>query len=456
MHITLVNPSSSLDEEYSRLAGVGSTLPPLGLLYLAGSLEKEGHEVVINDTLIEGLKVTQETDIVGITATTPTFYRAVETAKHLKETHDVSLIIGGPHITAVPSDLNEQFDYGVIGEGEKTITELVDAISKGKRASDVKGICFRENGILKTTSFREYITNLDELPYPAYHLIRLSDYRASPTTSRSYPVGDMITSRGCPFKCIFCDRHVFGNKVRTHSPERVASEFEMLVEKYGACEIRFWDDTFNINPKRVIKICHLLQEKNLGVEWSCLARINNMSLELLGEMRGAGCWQVSYGIESGDENILNLVKKNLNLDDVRKVIDMTNSVGIESRGFFMFGLPYESRETMRKTLDFALSLNLDVAQFYITVPFPGTELYDLALNSGELKTVDWRFFRPNFPDKACFVPRGLSEKKILDMQKSAYRCFYLRPRYVMRQLFRLRDTENIHRFISAGKTLLGA
>lgn len=453
MHITLVNPSSSLDEEYGDLADVGSTLPPLGLLYLAGSLEEKGHKVVINDALIENLKIKQHTDLVGITATTPTFYRAVETAMYIRETFGIPIVLGGPHITAVPTDLNEYFDYGVMGEGEITFTELINLLEHGKNPDNVRGICFRKRGVLKVNDVREYVEDLDVLPYPAYHLVRFSDYRASPSTSRRYPVGDMITGRGCPFKCVFCDRKVFGNRIRLHSPERVVSEFRMLVEKQGVKEIRFWDDTFNVVPRRVMDICRLLKEE-IGIEWSCLARINNMNHKLIREMRMAGCWQISYGIESGNQGILDLTKKNLKLENVREVVDITKAEGIETRGFFMLGLPNETAGTMQDTINFATSLNLDIAQFYVTIPFPGTELYDMAYKTGELKTRDWRFFRPNFPDNVSFVPNGLSEEEIMSMQRLAYKRFYLRPEYILKQIPRLRERGNISRFISVAKVFL--
>ncbi|MFH1720970.1 MAG: radical SAM protein [Candidatus Altiarchaeota archaeon] len=454
LKVALIQASGTPKEEFGPVSRFATMTPPLGLLYLASQARLDGHVIEIHDASLSKIKIKHQVDVVGISASTPTFYHAIEIAAQLKNEFDVPILIGGPHISAFPSDLNpSSFDYAILGESEITIRNLLKAIENGSGIKDVQGIAFKDDkGEIITTKKQPLIPNLDDLPIPAYDLIDLNEYKASPVISKRIPLGSMITSRGCPYKCVYCDRRIFGEKFRAHSPKRVVEEIALLKEKHGAKEIRFWDDSFNIEKQRVMAICESLINEGLDIEWSCLARANLVDKEMLAMMRKAGCWQISYGLESGTQKLLDSIKKGLTLKQGEDAVKWTKAEGIESRGFFMLGLPGETKDTLNDTVSFACKIHLDLAQFYTTIPFPGSELYQISQVSGELNVSDWKFFRPNFPKRQPFIPKGLSEEEILNHQRKAYRRFYLRPSYILKQVFRMMKPENwirIKRIIKA-------
>src|SRR3989338_3670321 len=322
MNILLINPP--FEDEYSvgsskSIKYVLNVIPPLGLAYLAAALGKSGFAVEIIDGFlgnqdIPGI-IADRPDIIGLTATTPTFNSALVIARKIKEgLPSVIIILGGAHITAMPWEAMAAgpFDIGVIGEGEVTLTELVKLLSSkftslpatgwSNDLRRVKGIIFREGGDLVATPKREAIMDLDTIPFPARHLLApLSKYRPTPASYRRLPLGVMITSRGCPQQCAFCDRAVFGNSYRFRGPENVLGEAEELVYKYGAREIRFFDDCFTLDKERTIKICQGLRKIKPKLPWTCLTTVGSVTKELLKEMKASGCWQVLYGLESGSE-----------------------------------------------------------------------------------------------------------------------------------------------------------
>lgn len=300
-------------ERYSSAVGsVGGEQIPLGVYYLASYLRQNGYDVSATDA--EALKLTDEDilheigkvlpDFVGISSTTVSFHRALWVANKIKNNFpDIKIILGGPHIS---SNINhamgyDVFDYGVIGEGEITCLELLNAISNRSSLAQVKGIAFRDtNNQLIINPKREYISDLDTLPFPAYDLIpNISLYTPPPANYRTLPVINMITSRGCPNHCTFCDRNVFGSRYRERSAINVVKEIEYLKENYHIKEIAFVDDTFLINTKRIREIFSLLQERSLHFYWSCMARINNVDLDFLRYLKENGCWNIAFGIESG-------------------------------------------------------------------------------------------------------------------------------------------------------------
>lgn len=446
--ILLLNPPSTLEEEYKKFRELGNIQQPLGLAYLAAVLEQSGREVKIIDPnplnftiddIINSVKKFRP-DIIGISSSTPNFLRAIDLCKKIKETWNISIIIGGPHITAVPEEILKYkcFDFGVIGEGETTILELVEKIENREDASKVKGTVYNDNGRLAKTMPREFIKDLDSLPFPARYLLPpLEKYIPTRGTYKRLPLGTIITSRGCLYRCSFCDRSIFGNKFRYRSEKNIVDEIEVLINKFNAKEIKFWDDAINVIPTRVINICNEMINRGIKIPWSCIARINNMDEQILKKMKEAGCWQISYGIESGNQKVLDNIKKDLTIDQIKKVVSITNKVGIRTRGFFMLGLPGDTKETMKQTIDFAKRLRLDIANFYITTPYPGTDFYDDIKKSGELKEVSYNEYLTNFPDEISYVPKSLTAGLIKECQWKAYKSFYLRPQYIIRQFLGL-------------------
>lgn len=465
MRVVLVNPPFTLEECFRRFAKAGSLQQPLGLAYIAAILEKAGYDVKIVDApalklnLYQTVKVVAglAPDVVGLTSTTPNFSRCVYLAKNLKKIFDVPIVIGGAHPTALPVETLAYncFDIVVLGEGEYTMLELVEHLESGRTLTEVNGIAFRERGKVVKTSPRPYIEDLDRLPFPARHLLPpLRCYRPTPSAYRSLPQATLITSRGCPYSCIFCDRSVFGNRYRARSAANVVDEIEEVVRRYGAKEVRFWDDTFNIDRKRVLAICSEIRRRKLDVDWSCLCRANLVDEMMLHEMARAGCWQIDYGIESGSSELLRRIGKGLTLEQIRSAVEKTKAAGIKVRGFFMLGLPGETEETLNQTIEFAKTLKLDVAIFHITVPFPGTDLYLAAVASGEISSsLNYQHFLIFGSEELPYVPKGLSKEIILRYRSKAYKSFYLRPNYILGQLAAVRSVRDFYRYVYGAVTV---
>ncbi len=450
-----------LKEHCKRFENVVSVQQPLGLAYLAAVLEECGHELQLIDAAVSRLDNNQilamvknfHPNIIGITALTPVYQIALSLANNLKEGLGLPIVIGGPHVTAIPQQTmeNKCFDFAVLGEGERTFPELVEALEKDQEMSKVRGIAYRQGEKVVATGPQPPIDNLDVIPFPARHLLPpLAEYQPSPAAYKRLPQATMMTSRGCPYHCAFCDHSVFGNRFRARTARNVVDEIELLASKYGVNEIRFWDDMFNMDPIRVISICDEMISRGLDMPWTCLARADHMNAEILDAMASAGCWQIDYGIESGNQAILNGIMKGQTLDLVEKVVKMTRKAGVGVRGFFMLALPGETESTMRDTLRFAKKLNLTSAVFHLTTPFPGTTLFNLARNSGELREdVSYDAYMLGFSDDVPYVPKALNAQLIKDFQQTAYGEFYLRPSFLMKRILEIRSLGDIQRYAQA-------
>lgn len=462
--ILLIYPPYSLKEMFGALSEIGNMQQPLGIGYLGAVLEKAGYEVAIIDAPPLGWgikKIVAEAkkfspDFIGLSVSTVDFQKASELARALKKFLKAPIVIGGPHVTALPRQVLRYscFDIGIVGEGEETIKELILALIKKTDLRKVKGIVFRKARLIIQTPLRPYIENLDRLPFPARYLMPpLSAYKPTPATFKKFPVGTMITSRGCPYRCTFCFRGVFGNSWRFRSPENVVEEIEVLVSKYGAAEIRLWDDTFNADSQRIEAICRLILKRGLKFPWTCLARVNQVSREMLKLMKKAGCWQISYGVESGNEKILASIHKGITKKMVKKVVEATTEAGIQSLGFFILGLPGETRQTLEETIEFAKNLPLSAANFTIATPYPGTELWALAKKQGFLKDISYDKLLQSLPERLYFVPKGLTAKEVQAYERKAYKEFYRNPKFVLRQLGQIESLSELWRKVKAFLTI---
>ena len=450
--ILLINPPNNLGMGEGRFNLVIDIYQPLGLGYIAAVLEKAGYIVGIIDAKVEHLSEDEiigrllsfNPGIIGITATTPDFCSAVSLAKKIKSAGNYTILVGGAHVSALPEETMEEtsFDYGVVGEGEQTIVELAEAIFKSEqsRIPQIKGIVFRDGSKIIRTSPREYIKGLDALPFPARHLFPpLEKYTY--LYYKSLPLATIITSRGCPYQCTFCDRAVFGNQVRMRSIPNVLDEIEMLVKDYSIREVNIIDDLFTISHERVEEFCRGLLSRNLKISWSCMSRADRITPVTLRTMKQAGCWLICYGIESGNQKVLDMIKKNLTLHDIKRAVRWTHESGIQILGSFILGMPGEDEETLISTLRFAKNLPLDRVIFHILQPMPGSEIYKAALSIGALKKdVDYRYYHLYcFPEKLPFTSEGLTSQILRRYRRKAYRDFYLRPSYLFRQLVNRRE-----------------
>ncbi|MFH2000248.1 MAG: radical SAM protein [Planctomycetota bacterium] len=441
--IYLLYPPISKQERYSSDVGsVGGEQLPLGIYYLAAYLRDKGFEVRVSDA--EALHQTTDDifkqleefrpDFVGVSSTTVAFHRALEVTRDIKSSFpDVTTILGGAHITsnvthAMSSDC---FDFGVISEGEVTLIELLNALNDADRClEEVQGIAFRKKGELIVTQKREYIQCLDDLPFPAYDLIPdLQLYTPPPSNYKTLPVASMITSRGCPYLCTFCDRNIFGRKYRERSAENVFAEIKHLHDEYGVREIAFVDDTFLLNKQRIHDLFDLIKKEGLYFHWNCAAKINNVTFDFLKYLKENGCWSIAFGIESGDEKILEIIKKKITLPKVKEVVSWCNKLKIQTKGFFIIGHPSETLATIDKTIRFACSLKLDSIVVTINTPIPGSQQFEEASRYGRLETHDWSKFNYWSP---VFIPDGLNKEILLKKQKEFYMKFYLQPRVLLK------------------------
>jgi len=427
--------------------------PPLGLASLAAVLEKNNYQVEILDANAlqlsenEVVKKADSDDIIGITAMTPTINSAIRIAKGVKQNNPNStIILGGPHATILPEEiLNNvpEIDIIVRGEGEETIVELCNALEnhKNKSIENIHGITYRNNSTIKNTPLRPPIMNLDSLPFLAYHLLPLDKYKLHPPHGREYPFMALLASRGCPYNCIFCSKSVFGSKFRGQSPERIVDEIVYLKERFGIKEIAFYDDVFTLRQKRIMQLVKELKERNLDIPWTCEARVNLVTEELLKEMKKAGCYMIAYGIESGNQMILNNLRKKITIEQIKSAIEATRKAGIQSVGYFMLGSPGETPETLRQTIDFAKSLDIDFAQFSVTTPFPGTDLYDLYLNSRNKNTKwdDFIYASLKSSSAPVFETKALPKEDLREWNAKAYREFYFRLSYIWKRFIGMRS-----------------
>lgn len=301
-----------MEERYGKLASAGNTMPSLGLLSLAAVVREHGFKPAIIEACSLGLsyKETLEQIIavapryVGLTATTVSIYPAARLAEVLKaRMPQVRIILGGPHLTAVPEKtmkLFPAFDIGVVGEGEETLIELLEVDQAGGDLRQVPGLIIRKGEATQRTGVRPYIRDLDDLPFPAWDLLPgfPGAYRPTPMRFKQLPAAVLVTTRGCPYRCIFCDRSVFGNRSRSFSPEYVLEMIRVLHDRYSVREIVFEDDTMFVFKKNLAALCEMLLREGWGISWSCLGRVNSVDSELLALMKQAGCWQIGYGIES--------------------------------------------------------------------------------------------------------------------------------------------------------------
>jgi len=456
MKILLINPPNenliltNLPESLAQ----EDIMPPLGLMYVAAYLEKNtSHQVKILDCLIEKLnydqlekKIEQEKpDLVGITTLTFTLIDVLKTAKIIKGVNqNIKVVLGGPHVNIYPEEtLNfPEVDYLILGEGEKPSKDLIDNINQTENLYNFKGIAFKDGNRVINPGPRELIQDLNELPFPARNLI--SNEKYSSVLSKKNPVATMFSSRGCPFKCTFCNRAHLGKVFRARSAKNVVDEMEECKKK-GIEEIFIYDDTFTIQRQRVIDICSEIKNRDLKINWDVRARVDTVDKEMLKEMKETGCQRIHYGVEAGTQKILNVLKKGITLEQTEKAFKLTKKAGIETLAYFMLGSPTETKEDIFQTIKFAKKIKPDFVCFSITTPYPLTELYSLGLKEKILPHDYWQKFAQN--PQPNFVPfvweEKISRQELLSLLKKAYRSFYLRPSYVFQKVLQIKSVREL-------------
>ncbi|MEW6095550.1 MAG: radical SAM protein [bacterium] len=441
--------------------------PPLGLLYIAGYLEKHStHQVKVLDTQVEELSYealdTQirnvKPDIVGITAMTFTLIDALKTAKVVKNiSKDIKIILGGPHVFIYPEETIslKEVDFLILGEGEVTFSELVDNIDNVEKLKEIKGLVFKSNGNIYNTGLREFITNLDEIPHPARHLVPYKKYTS--LIAKRQPITTMITSRGCPYNCSFCARPHLGKRFRARSAKNVVQEMQECV-KLGINEFLIYDDTFSIDRQRVLDICDEIIAKKLDIGWDIRVRVDTVDEEMLKKLKQANCERIHYGVEAGTEKILKVLRKGITLEQVKYAFDITKKIGISTLAYFMIGSPTETKEDILHTIEFAKKLNPDFVHITITTPFPATAIYKKGLEEGIIKKDFWHDFALN-PDENFqpqYFEENLTSAELIELIDYAYKSFYTRPTYILKELFQVKSFAELKRKVKAGLKVAGS
>jgi len=435
----LVNPPTTVDFETQTTLGLKA--PPLGLAYIAAVLEKAGITVTIIDGGVSnishrtlGKKLNSlSPDVIGITSMTPTIHDAIKAVIIAKENcPDAVTIMGGCHITALPIETMAecpQIDIGVIGEGEETILDIFRKIIAGGSLAEVDGIAFREGSKVRLNRRRKLIENLDAIPFPARHLLPLNSYSLF---GKRMPLGNIITSRGCPFQCIFCSSAQFYGRVfRARSPDNVVDEMELLHEKYGMKAIEIVDDSFTVNKVRAAKIALEIAKRRLDVVWGFGSRADTITKELLQTFKRAGCGMFYLGIESGSDRILKTLRKGITIEEIKRALSWAKKAGVETMGSFIIGVPGETRWDVLQTINFAKTCGVDFAQFTVMTPYPGTEVYEMAKREGLLVETDWSKYTTIRP---VMKTNELTPQEISKLIHMAYKSFYIRGNFFLQQI----------------------
>jgi anaerobic magnesium-protoporphyrin IX monomethyl ester cyclase len=438
LNVTLINPP-----QFTRYPQ-----PPVGLALIAAILEKEGYPVNLIDANALNLRpedlaiMITDTDIVGITAMTPTIGAALSIAGQLKQSNpDLTIVIGGAHPTLMPEETlkaSPATDIVVRGEGDATIIDLLRTLEARHPLGGIAGICYRTDDKIVRTAERKSNADMDALPFPAYHLLPRQKYRPHPPHGMAMPFAAMVTSRGCPYRCAYCSKPVFGSRFRAQRPERVVAEMAYLKDSFGVKEIAFYDDSFTLDKKRVLAIAETIIDKGLQMTWSCETRVNLVDKELLNYMKRAGCYAVAYGIESASPEIIETLQKDTTLEQVNQAVHDSREAGLQVIGYFMLGSPGETPATIQQTIDYAKKLKVDFAQFSVTTPFPGTGLYQIYMHGRE-EDPAWESFiyaGTDNPTTPVFESDKLTRDDLKNWIRQAYRRFYLRPSYLWQRLRR--------------------
>ncbi len=380
----------------------GKKLPPLGLSYVAGALEKAGFQVemldnyMLNKPIEEVKQILAELKpgIVGITCGSATYRRCLETAKAVKETlPSCKVVVGGWHASYLPDTLLEHpdVDFVVMGEGERAMVELAQHITTSMdetHLADFAGVGYKHDGVL-TKNAPRFMENMDEIPFPARHLLPMHLYDRTIEFLKVKPADVMNISRGCPFNCSFCEtRKLWGSACRTFSPARVMDEVRYMCEKFGTRGIYFINDNFTIKRKETEQLCDLLQQSGLGLEWVCDTRTDLVTRELLEKMRDAGCKAIWFGVESGSPRILKRIQRTITLEQTENAFRLCKQVGISVACSFMLGFPGETREDMEATRKFADKLDPDWCQFNVFIAYPDSSLYQEIMQSRAFDKLD--------------------------------------------------------------------
>ena len=438
MKITFLNPPQT----NSKYKFLGVVAPSLGIGYMAAVLEENGYDVDVLDA--SALELTYDEigeeilkrnpDIVSVSALTPTIGVALDSADKIKQVKpDTLVVLGGYHPTfEFKSVLQEEsVDIVVRGEGEYTLLDLVRTIENGGDLETVQGLAFKDkdDGSIVLTPDRQVIEDLDELPFPAFHLFPMEKYKILNITTN---VATIITTRGCPMQCSFCSSAALhGNKLRRRSYTNVVDEIELRLKEENIDTIAFMDDTFTLSKKFVYDLCDEIKRRGLEFWWGCTTRVDTLNEELLQTMKDVGCMTLFIGVESADQQMLDKMNKNITVSKTENAFKLARKVGIRTIASCVIGMPEDTRESIRNTIDFVNKPDPNYALYSLATPYPGTRFYNKTFKQNLISIKDWSKYtllNPVLETVDC------DSKELRSIQKKAFLKFYLRPWYLVRQI----------------------
>ncbi|MCD4675682.1 MAG: B12-binding domain-containing radical SAM protein [Desulfobacula sp.] len=439
--------------------------PPLGLAMIAAVIEDKtdtlnciiGDMESNDDQIIADKILSYDPDLVGFSISTPATQVSKRIGKLIKNIRpEIFLIAGGAHSTIFPEELLESgFDYIVRGEGEQTVTELLDCLKRNLDPAHIRGLSYIEDekGIVHNED-RELFRDLDKLPFPAWKYFPVNKFSNSFKKTKKYlPI---FTSRGCPGKCNFCYRGIFGNKFRTRSHESIVNEIKYLKKTYDIEEFSILDDCFTINKKRAMRTCELLIEEEINLPWGIPSgiRVDTVTPELLSLLKNAGCYRLGFGVETGSDLIMKKIKKNITVDQVKKAVSLAKHENFVISCFFIIGLSGDTIETIEQTIRLAIELNPDLVQFGIATPYPGTEMYMDLESSCSILSKEWEYYDGFNFEKQIYKHENLTHEQIVTKFKEAYRRFYYRPGYICKRIAKIKTLHEIKGLFTAALKMI--
>lgn len=427
---------------------------PLSLLYLAAVARAQGHEVRVLDLdFLGGIaphldRALSEFEpvLVGVSAYTTNVARAADIASRVKQARpQTTTVLGGFHASALPKRVLcefPSFDFVIVGEGEYTLLDLAAAIpviARGRIQDSplpqIAGLAWRDGENIMVNERRPLIDDLDTLPFPARDLVPVARYVPDPGNFYHLPSTGILYSRGCPYHCTFCSKSVFQNVIRYRRPETVIDEMRECGARWGIRDFRFEDEGPTLNIKRVRELCEAILGAGLRVTWHCYSRVDSVEEDDLRLMQRAGCYHVTYGIESGSPRTLERIDKRLSLEQARRIVATTKRLGLECKANFIIGFPWETREDLDQTIRFAFDISPDLATFNVFKPLPGSSLYEELERAGKLRHTKWEDYFAT--SESLLFESNFTEPEMKRILKRTILRFHLRPRFIAQRLRRL-------------------
>ena len=471
MKVLLLNPPMDFEAALGKADKIAkyTVMIPQGLASIAAVLERNAVECLITDAYAENLTLDVITDriidynpdVLGLSCVTPVVPIVHEVIKRIKDRKpSIIVVLGGPHPSILPDEEldDTNVDYIVKGEGEFIFLNLLNELKGGRNFSRVDGLSYRENGKKIHNKTAENIDNLELLPQPAYHLLPMHLYSTPPQWSLASPSFQLLASRGCVYQCGFCYVGM-GKRMRYKNPKTICDEIEYLIKNYGCRQIVFVDTIFPISDKHANEVCKEIINRQLNkkIVWFTSTRVDVVNQDMLNLMHRAGCRLVTFGVESGNQEILDCIKKHITLEQTVKAVKMAHKAKIDVTASYVLGLPGETIQTVLDTIKFAKKLNTLYAQFNIIVPYPGTEVYEYAVKNGLLRNRNWSNYVSLVSMTELdppFIAPGMTKEELLDIQKRAYRGYYLRPVIIFKHIRKMLANREFAKYFSMFDVLL--